>query len=983
MAIYGNYADTPNQIVKEGEEITVKFVRNGDGTGTVSWNIPSPSNGCSVDNQAYDGILITASSKPADYITTSPKNANIYEDDPTVDPDMHTGSKLGTALVVGTFYHDKKTTSLTVTDVDPNKFYYISAYAIDNVGRYHREGVHAYSISTGSEEKDTEYFNAYQNILLFPNQDSIASITLNTMTGLDPSTTYTLHMQIDSKDYFLKIKGMDAQTYSDLVDAINKEFKLISGAYAAPLPPNANQYYVDLVNQKLYFYDGFKNIAKPVTFIGVDPTTHPQGTYWYDTLHDIMYMYETGGWSPQPFVKLANDPTKPICGQLWFTGSEVYEWDGDHWIKLCLYIQTRNPSLAPILDCNTYWYDTVNGTLAKWNADAEKFDDILAIISKKDPNTLGVGDFWLNETDGKMYKFSAGQWNLTTNVRYDEPNADGTVNYPATGTYWLNPETQKFYKRDDLNTAWVEVEYTMYPTDPINRSSNDLWWNQSPSVDSLFVWDIVNTEWKIVANFLQQTADPSQPPNLPPCVVWYNPKDGTLKYILKNSCVEREFISFPYDPTRPPVGTVWYNETNKTYYTWDGLDWDIIHPIISDTDPFDVYVGYMWFDTVNNQLKEWNGTAWVVTPFSLHPLMPQIGTLWYDTVNDELFQWTGTNWIVSQPIATVSFKYQVSKDPRWNNTPYLHFESNANGCGHSIYVVPDADGIFAKLTQSVLYADPVEGNNGIDAGPMYKQLGVGTDGSPDERRALHNSIRNMLGSVSVTVELTKEQINEAIDNALLMFRKYSGYGSSRNMFFLDAKPNQQTYILSNKCVGFNKISDVRVIHRMKAGWITAGLAGNGLFGVAALQQLYTVGTFDMLSYHLMSSYMKELEQLFATRIMHQWVEESRELRLFSRITMHERMLLDVTIEKTEQDLFTSRESALWIKKYALAEAKMMLSHVRGKYQTLPGPNGSTTLNSQELSSQADTERQALMEELNDPAMANYQDVGLGGHFVIG
>lgn len=983
MSAYSNYADTPNQIIKEGEEITVKFVRNGDGTATVSWNIPPPANGCSADNQAYDGIVITSSNAPANYLSTSPKNQTIYQDDPTVDADLHTGSKIDTALVVGAFYHDKKTTSVTLTDVDPNKFYYISAYAIDNVGTYHREGVHAYSLPTGQAEADTTYYNAYQNILLFPQQGSTAPITLNTMTGLDPATVYTLHMEIDHKDYFLKIKGSDAQSYNDMINAINKQFKLLSGAYQAPLPPNANQYYVDLVNGKVYFWDGYTNVAKPVTFFNQDPSTHPQGAYWYDTAHDIMYMYETGGWSPQPFIKLATDPTKPACGQLWFTGSEVYEWDGDHWVKLCLYIQTRNPSLAPILDCNTYWYDNVNGTLEKWNADSEKFDDVLAIISKKDPNTLSVGDFWLNETDGKMYKFSAGQWNLTTNVRYDEPNKDGTLDNPSPGIYWLNPDTQKFYKRSDDNTAWIDVEYTMYPTDPTVRKSNDLWWNQSSSIDALFVWDIVNNDWLLVANFLQQASDPSLPPNLPPCVVWYNPKDGTLKYILQSSCTEREYISFPYDPTRPPIGTVWYDTTNKEYYEWDGLDWNLIHPIVADTDPFVMFNGYLWYDTVSNQLKEWNGTGWTILPYSLHPVIPQIGTLWFDTVHNELYQWNGSSWIVYPPIAAVSLRYSVSEDPRWNNTPYLHFESNAQGCGHLIRVVPASDELFSKINQSVIYDEAIPGNNGVDAGPMYKQVGVGTDGSPDERRALHNSIRTMLGGNSVTVELTKEHMNEAIDNALLQFRRYSGYATSRNMFFLDGMPNQQTYILANKCVGFNKITAVRAIYRMKAGWIRTGFAGNELFGVAALQQLYTIGTFDMLSYHLMSSYIKELEQLFATRIMHQWVEETRELRLFQRIMMQERLLLDVTIEKSEQDLFTNRNSALWIKKYALIEAKMMLSQIRGKYLNLPGPNGSTTLNAQELSSQADTERQALIDELNDPAMANYEDVGLAGHFVIG
>jgi hypothetical protein len=89
------------------------------------------------------------------------------------------------------------------------------------------------------------------------------------------------------------------------------------------------------------------------------------------------------------------------------------------------------------------------------------------------------------------------------------------------------------------------------------------------------------------------------------------------------------------------------------------------------------------------------------------------------------------------------------------------------------------------------------------------------------------------------------------------------------------------------------------------------------------------------------------------------------------------------MERTEQDLITNRASAMWIQSWALAEAKMMLSQVRGKYTTLPGPNGSTSLNASDLATQADSEKTALMEELFDPAMGNLEDVGLSAHLTIG
>ena len=983
MGQFSNFADTPDGIIKEGQEITIKFVRNGDGTATVSWNIPPPANGCNSDTQAYDGIVVTIDTKAANYRSTSPQNATMYVGDPTADPDIFAGDTLDTALIVGAFYHDKTTTSLTVNNIDPSKFYYVSGYAVDNVGTYHREGVHAYSLPTGEAEKPMALYNAYQDISLLSNDSS--KIMLNTLTGLSPYQTYVLHIKIDNVDHYISVPGVDAQTYFDLINTLNAEFKKISGnSYSSPLPPNANQYYLDVANDKLYFWNGFTNTATNVIYFGQDPNSRPQGTYWVNpNVPNTIYMYETGGWEVQPFLSLDHDPRQPACGELWFNGTKVYEFDGDHWCELCLYIQTRNPSLAPILDCSTFWYDTTDSLLMKYDFDNAMFEEVLAIISVKDPNTLSVGDFWLNETDGKMYRYSAGAWSILTTVRYDAPDANGNIPYPAPGTYWLNPDTQVFYKRDAQNTVWIETNYTMYPTDPLQRSSCDLWWNQSPSVDTLYVWDIVNLVWKPVTNFLQQATDPSLPPNLPACAVWYNPATGILQYILRNSCASKAFINFAYDPTNPPVGTVWLDTTTNVYYVWNGAAWEPIYPIASTYDPFILYTGYFWYNPLTKILNMWNGTAWVNTPYSTTPLTPAIGTQWFDTANNELYVWTGSAWNIQLPVITISLKYQVSKDPNTNGRAYLFFLFNEAGCGHLIDIIPDANGLFASLAQSVIYHEPMAGGNGPASGPMYKQLDVGTDGTPDERRALQATLRTLLGSMAVQVELSKIDIDVAIDNALLQFRRYSSYATTRNFFFLDAKPNQQTYQMANKCVGFNKITNIRAIYRMQAGWIRTGLAGNELFGVAALQQLYTVGTFDMLSFGMMSMYMKELEQMFASRIMHQWVESTRELRLFQRIVLPERLLLDATIERTEQDIITNRNSALWIQSWALMECKRMLAQVRGKYLNLPGPNGSTSLNAQDLNSQADTAREQLMEELLDPAMGNLEDVGLAAHFVIG
>ena len=53
----------------------------------------------------------------------------------------------------------------------------------------------------------------------------------------------------------------------------------------------------------------------------------------------------------------------------------------------------------------------------------------------------------------------------------------------------------------------------------------------------------------------------------------------------------------------------------------------------------------------------------------------------------------------------------------------------------------------------------------------------------------------------------------------------------------------------------------------------------------------------------------------------------------------------------------------WIRKYALALSKEMLGSVRGKYQSLPIPGETTTLDYTRLLSEASAEKAALIEEL--------------------
>lgn len=971
MGIYDGFKDAPHQIKQEGQQIDIAFIRNGDGTATIKWTIPSPVAGCSAEDQAYDGIVIVVSDKPANYITTSPKDTKYYIGDPTFNTDLHSGDKISDALVVGAFYHDKTTRSLIVHDVLDKTPYYVSGYAVDSVGRYHREGVHAYSLPTGNDEyNDTGDTAARQDIGL-----DLVPILPSTSTGLVSGTEYSFKIVINAVEYTITVDGADALTYGQLIAAINEEFIRITDAESVDL--TETHFYFDEATEILYKWEFDKYVEVDVIIDDEDPTIPVNGKYWYD--NENLYVYESSGWMQVPLINVSYDPINPSCNGIWFDGSIVRMWENTHWCELPTYIQNTNPLLPPTMTCDNYWYDSVENLLKVWSIDINGWEAVDPIYTAYDPNTIGIGEYWYNNSDDIMkVRLSGSVWGDLNNIVYSERNSSNDLDNPQSNQYWYIPSEQLFYRRNDANTSWVELDFILSANDPTIRNSCDIWWNSSPSIDELYVWDSVNYVWILTTTFVQGEVDPSLPPELSENSAWYSPETNTIKLLTMVDCEFNsvEFIDLPTDPKDIEYGVGWFD--GEDFFISDGIGgWANIDPIVSDDDPYIVDIGDYWYD--NENLYEWDGSVWIPISLADDLTYPTEGDIVLNTDDSKLYLWNGITWVVTDAIAKVILINPNSP----NLTNSLCFITTALGCNESIYIIVEAGNLFTQLSTTVVYYDPVEGTSRLELGPTYTALGIGDDGSPDERRNLHRIIRQRLGDPSQLVELTDDQIDEAINSALAMIRKYSGYGYERFYFFLDLKPNQQKYILTNRCVGFNKIVSINNIHRMRSGFLTGFGTSYDLFGYQAFVNLYRAGSFDMLSYHLVSSYIEDLQILFADQITFNWMEKRRELKLYHTIYRKERVLLDAYVERSEQDILTDRETREWVKKWAVAESKMMLSQIRGKFQTLPGPQGSTTLNSQELITQAETELAELKLELEDAAMQNYEQVNMAGQFIIG
>ena len=169
-------------------------------------------------------------------------------------------------------------------------------------------------------------------------------------------------------------------------------------------------------------------------------------------------------------------------------------------------------------------------------------------------------------------------------------------------------------------------------------------------------------------------------------------------------------------------------------------------------------------------------------------------------------------------------------------------------------------------------------------------------------------------------------------------------------------------------------------------------AGTGT-GIQSLMQAFGFGNYSPgVNFMLMPMYFDvlklqaiELNDAIRKSAYHFDVEDNRYLKLFPiperDYTLHYEYVLKSVANNPVKDTtkgitnmsnvpytnptykFINEPGRQWIRRYALALAKEMLGSVRGKYQSVPIPGDTTTLDYARLLSEASAEKSALIEEL--------------------
>lgn len=267
---------------------------------------------------------------------------------------------------------------------------------------------------------------------------------------------------------------------------------------------------------------------------------------------------------------------------------------------------------------------------------------------------------------------------------------------------------------------------------------------------------------------------------------------------------------------------------------------------------------------------------------------------------------------------------------------------------------------------------------------------LGTIAAPEletvnnKRKEITDYIRLRLADGIVDVELDKEHYDLAIKSALGKYRQRAANSQEESYAFLKLKPETQEYILPNE------VMEVRAAHRRGIGSVTGTTASQFepfSSGYLNTYMLVAGRVGGLLSYELFVDYQKMSMRMFGGYLNFYFNKATKKLTLIRKIPyaganqdeeQMEDCLLHIYNYKPDSMLLNDYQAFTWIQEYSYSFAKRILGEAREKFASIAGPQGGTQLNGASLKAEAQTEMDALEQQLKD-----YVDGSMPLTWVIG
>ena len=351
------------------------------------------------------------------------------------------------------------------------------------------------------------------------------------------------------------------------------------------------------------------------------------------------------------------------------------------------------------------------------------------------------------------------------------------------------------------------------------------------------------------------------------------------------------------------------------------------------------------------------------------PTNPVLGDVYYDVDQKLLFIWTGTAWQTVSATTVITGPFDPVLGDKGLPTGY-----------------PKLGDFFYNTREKMLKSydgtkwNSTESKVGI---PTYDKQGVGTDLKYSARANLIDILKKQLGWPLVCVELTEDHFNIAINNALQEIRRRADSAYNKEYFFMQIMPFQDVYYLNDPYTGTDRIVDVLKIHRLNMLGLV-NFSSDNIYAQQFMNQFYAPGVgYDLVSIHLINAMSEIYSQLFAGDIGYNWREATREVKIYRKFSAAEKVLIECSCEKSEQELLVDRWVQQWIQQWAEAELMFMLAHIRGKFVSLPGPGGGLSMNADTLISEGTRLQEDCLRQIQDLEVGQNGPDNFYAPFVIG
>lgn len=222
-------------------------------------------------------------------------------------------------------------------------------------------------------------------------------------------------------------------------------------------------------------------------------------------------------------------------------------------------------------------------------------------------------------------------------------------------------------------------------------------------------------------------------------------------------------------------------------------------------------------------------------------------------------------------------------------------------------------------------------------------------------------VRLQLGDRIVDVELDAEHFEAAYQKTIGVYRQRAQNAYEESYSFLELITDVDTYTLPQEVI------NVRQVFRRTFGNSQGPYATNFDPFTQASLNVYLMNfnvAGGLATYDFYTQYVELAGRMFGAYVVFTWNPVTKKIQMMRDWRgSGEQVLLWTDNLKPEINLLSNFQTSQWIRDYMVANCKYIIGEAREKFGTIAGPQGGGTLNGTAMKGEAQTQMDALLEDL--------------------